>query len=417
MTATIVTADSQAILLLCSTVGLPRKPDAPKPLSRSEWNTLARALDAAGLRPAALIGLGSQQLSDLAGGSGVLAERLGALLDRGAQLAIELDRLAALGIWTLARIDERYPPKVKDRLKAQAPPVLFGAGLIEPLDRSGVAVVGSREVDDAATEFARTLGRRAAESQLVVFSGGARGVDRLATNAALEAGGTTVAVLAESLEQTLRNRETRNAVLNGRATLVTPSHPAAGFTVGSAMGRNKIIYALSDWACVVSSDLEEGGTWTGAVESLQAGWVPLFVRQSDDAPEGNRRLLQRGGLPLKLADLSGDLGSWFARAAARPSEPARTTLFVRETAPPPSASRAATDLFHTVWPLLEPYLSEPRTEADVASAFSLTAVQAKAWLARAVEEGRVLRSKNPARFRAVAARLEQHGLFDAPERE
>jgi predicted Rossmann fold nucleotide-binding protein DprA/Smf involved in DNA uptake len=54
------------------------------------------------------------------------------------------------------------------------------------------------------------------------------------------------------------------------------------------MERNKLIYALADWAIVVASAAGQGGTWTGALENLKAGWAPLFVRNGSDVPDGNR---------------------------------------------------------------------------------------------------------------------------------
>jgi hypothetical protein len=64
-----------------------------------------------------------------------------------------------------------------------------------------------------------------------------------------------------------------------RQKLLTPNLPTAGFSVGGAMGRNKIIYGLADFAVVVSSDFQTGGTWAGAVEALKGGWCPVFVRE------------------------------------------------------------------------------------------------------------------------------------------
>jgi len=62
------------------------------------------------------------------------------------------------------------------------------------------------------------------------------------------------------------------------------------------MGRNRLIYALADFALVVSCDAERGGTWAGATEALKAGWVPVFAAEAAELPEGNRRLAQLGAL-------------------------------------------------------------------------------------------------------------------------
>ena len=116
--------------------------------------------------------------------------------------------------------------------------------------------------------------------------------------AASDAGGRVVGVLPEGVERRLRDGATRSMVASGQAVLVSPYHPLAGFSAGAAMGRNKIIYALSDVAVVVSTATGSGGTWTGAMEAMKGGWVPVLVRDGPDAPQGNRDLIAKGGVPL-----------------------------------------------------------------------------------------------------------------------
>jgi len=240
MSTEVLTEDSQAVLLLCSTLALRRSEGAPKPLSRTEWNDLARAIRASSFeRPGALLGASPADVSRELALPSSMSQRIQLLLERGAQLAIERERLASRGIWTLTRADERYPSKLKERLKALAPPVLFGAGPVEAINRDSLAVVGSRDVDEAGAAFAKALGQLCAGSNLSVVSGAARGVDRIAMDGSLELGGSVVAVLAESLEDILKRRDTRDNVLSGQLTLLTPSHPSARFTAAAAMGRNK----------------------------------------------------------------------------------------------------------------------------------------------------------------------------------
>ena len=80
--------------------------------------------------------------------------------------------------------------------------------------------------------------------------------------------------------------------------LVTSYSPNAGFSVGAAMGRNRLIYTLADYAIVVASDAETGGTWAGATEALKNNWIPVFVLEHERMPEGNKLLLQKGALPF-----------------------------------------------------------------------------------------------------------------------
>lgn len=415
MTTIAVSEDAHAILLLCSSLALPRTPDAPKPLSRSEWNAVARAIDASGFRrPGSVIGAAPSRLVTELHVDSALALRMSTLLQRGAQMAIALERLSGLGIWTLTRADEQYPKPLRERLKGQAPAVLFGAGPQDGWTRPGVAVVGSRDVDEPGAEFARRLGGRCGASGLVVVSGGARGVDRLAMAAAVESGGRAIGVLAESLEQTLKQREHRAMVLDGRLTLLTPAHPAAKFTVGNAMGRNKLIYALASCAVVVSSGAEGGGTWAGAIENLEAHWVPLFVRDEPSSPEGNRRLLQRGARPITSDVLKGDLAVWLERqrGEAYALQMGATTARETSTRFGALASPGIEDLFVDVWPRFERYLAEPRTEKDVASVFNIEPKQAKAWLGRAVSEGKAQKLTKPVRYLALRPADDQPRLFD-----
>jgi DNA processing protein len=319
-----VSPDSQVILLLSTQLALPRGESELKPFSRSEWNDLARAIDASSFkRPGALLGADTASLARDLNIEPALAERISALLARGGQLAIELERLATLGIWALTRIDPLYPSRLKERLKGHAPPAIFGAGPPETLHHRGIAIVGSRDVDASGSAFASELGRLCARSRVPVFSGGARGVDKLAVDGALEQAGQAVGVLADSLQDSLRRKELRDAILSGRLTLMTPSSPSARFTVAAAMGRNKVIYALSSAAVVVSSALDSGGTWAGAIENLRAGWVPLFVRDGRDVPDGNRELIKRGGRPVSAEELASSLDA----ILDAPAEDSQASLF------------------------------------------------------------------------------------------
>ena len=112
---------------------------------------------------------------------------------------------------------------------------------------------------------------------------------------ALEAGGNACGVLADSLEKTTMNREHRNLLIDGQLVLISPYDPSAGFNVGNAMQRNKLIYALADASLVVSSDVDKGGTWAGAVEQLdKLKVVPVYVRIDGRTVCRSRWLAQEG---------------------------------------------------------------------------------------------------------------------------
>jgi predicted Rossmann fold nucleotide-binding protein DprA/Smf involved in DNA uptake len=222
-------------------------------------------------------------------------------------------------MWAVTLADDRYPDRLRDRLAADAPPVLFGAGDRELLHGGGIAVVGSRDVDEAGLEFAVAVASSAARAGTPVVSGGARGVDQAAMRAAASAVGPVIGVLPEGVERRIRDAETRSVLGEGSGVVVSPYHPGAGFSAGAAMARNKIIYALSDAAVVVATAAGSGGTWAGAVEALRGGWVPVLVRIGRGAPPGNEALLAEGARPLSVDALPADGTPAALLAAAGPA--------------------------------------------------------------------------------------------------
>jgi DNA processing protein len=290
-----ISHDSQAILLLCSHVGISSYSEY-SPLTLKDWNQLAKKLQSKSYRPGDLLGLATDEMQFQLELSLEESERYSALLQRSGTLAIELERLSSLGIQVVTRVDQDYPERYRQRLRESAPTVLFYAGEKSLLGQPGIAVVGSRNLDSVGEECAEFVGNSCGMSGLVLYSGGAKGVDTLSMSAALTSRGTAVGILADSLERAIRIPENRAAISRGDLCLATPFSPSAPFSVGTAMGRNKLIYTLADYAIVVASDAEKGGTWAGATEALRSKWVSVFVLDHPKMPEGNKLLIQKGAL-------------------------------------------------------------------------------------------------------------------------
>src|SRR5262245_15439287 len=182
--------DTQAALLLCGTFARAGGSEA-RPLTLREYNVLALGLVRQGRRPADLLASPEELIPD--GGPGLPpAARVRALLGRGVQMAAALERWERLGLWVISRGEDRYPERLRRRLRASAPVLLYGAGDVTRLNRGGLAVVGSRDADEEALSFTRRVAERCASADIQVVSGGARGVDQTAVAAALDAGGDEI---------------------------------------------------------------------------------------------------------------------------------------------------------------------------------------------------------------------------------
>lgn len=269
-----------------------------KPLAAGEYWSLIEAVQ----DPGRLLGLAVSEVARETGSTAEHAERVATLLGAGAGLAFELERLEQEGFVVLSPFDEGYPARLMDRLREAAPPVLVAAGPTSLLEEDGIGIVGSRDVTPEGVKVARRAAEEAAGQGLSVVSGGARGVDQQAMAAAYQTGGTVVGVLAESLLRRVRDPETRRVIGEGSACLLTPFKPDAGFSVANAMGRNKIVYALSRVTLVVASDLEKGGTWEGAKEALGRRYGTVAVWLGDGAGPGNEALANLGATPVERLD-------------------------------------------------------------------------------------------------------------------
>lgn len=269
--------------------------DELKPLTARQWAELAGLLQRRGEAPSTLLGRETGEIADaIAGESAVSPEMIARLAGRASTLAMEAERLQSRGIWVLSVVDEAYPSRLRECLGASAPPILYGAGSVSLLESGGIAIVGARNADAEALAFAEAAAGALARSQRQVVSGGARGIDAAAMTGAAEAGGTVVGAIADSLERQSRSTTIRSLVSEERLVLVSAYGSDVPFSVGTAMGRNRLIYCLADAALIVSASEGEGGTWAGATEALKAGWVPVHVRTGPSVPAGNAALVALG---------------------------------------------------------------------------------------------------------------------------
>lgn len=462
----VLSPNTQAILLLTAPLIPGRGTTSSDLLSPGEYKRLARHLREIQRQPADLVSPDAPEI--LRACQPVIDEsRSQRLLGRGFLLSQVIERWQARAIWVVSRADSEYPRRLKARLREDAPAVLYGCGDMGLLETGGIAVVGSRHVDEALIDYTMSIGRLAARAGRTLVSGGAKGIDQAAMRGALEAGGKVCGVLADSLEKTTMTREHRNLLLDGQLVLISPYDPSAGFNVGNAMQRNKLIYALADTSLVVSSDLNKGGTWAGAVEQLdKLKFVPVFVRSTGESSAGLDALKKKGArpwsnpqdvdsfaevfnvhVPLAATSTRAGLSLFDGSPAAdttptapvppdvapvpqSESEPSAPIDVVSDTQlpalvsekPPPATSEAvaptgdakesqhpestpAEMLFSAVRAAMQRLLSTPRRDAEVAAALDVSNAQAKAWLQRLVDEDVIEKQKKPAGYVVKQERL------------
>lgn len=427
--------NTQAILLLTAPLLAGRQQkSSEQPLTFGEYKRLAARLRDLRLEPADLLGADASsvltQCQDVLDGS-----RMQKLLERGFLLSQAVERWQTRAIWVVSRADFLYPARYKKTLKDNAPPVLYGCGDAALLDSGGLAVVGSRNVDDDLVAYTRNIGSLAAQAQATIISGGARGIDQASMRGSLDHGGRAVGILADRLERAALSRENREALLQKRLVLVSPYDPLAGFNVGNAMQRNKLIYALADAALVVNADLGKGGTWAGATEQIEKlKLVPVYVRSVGDGGNGLAGLKDKGALPwpepldaASFAALLSETKPLIAQAGAvsehfdipRPETDIRdeeipdasfAALPANNTDPTENVRDPAKELPEAVRKLLQ-RTTKPRTDVEIAAELGVSKGTVQKWLQDFVKQGFVKKLSKPVRYQIVKER--RGSLFDS----
>ncbi|MDP5290863.1 DNA-processing protein DprA [Oceanimonas sp. CHS3-5] len=311
---------TQAILLLTAYFSKAAGLEA-KPLSNKEWGKFAFWLKSQGLSPEDLLEGDISQLLASWSDSVITIDRIRTLLNRGAALAIAMEKWTRAGLWVLTRSDVDYPKRLKALLGNNAPPVFFGCGNRNLLERGGIAVVGSRNTSDADLKYSYQLGVKAASEGRSIVSGGAKGIDENAMLGALETKGTAIGILANDLLRASTSAKYRKYLMNKNLALLSPFYPEAGFHAGNAMQRNRYIYCLSDAAIAVHSGTK-GGTWTGVRENIRHAWVPMWIKPTDNQEAGNAALVQQGAhwLPEEIIAID------FNRLIHSPAETVDTSM-------------------------------------------------------------------------------------------
>ena len=201
---------------------------------------------------------------------------------------------------TLRPADGRYPAALAR--VAERPAELRLRGNLG--DRRRVAVVGSRATDEYGADLAREIAAGLARAGVSVVSGGALGVDAVAHEAALDAGGHTVAVLGTGVDVTYpaSHRELYGRILASGGALLSPFPDGTPGFRSNFPARNRIVSGLSEAVVVVRAGARSGALITASwarAQGVPVLAVPGDVR--DPLSAGTTGLLKAGARAVASA--------------------------------------------------------------------------------------------------------------------
>jgi DNA processing protein len=171
-------------------------------------------------------------------------------------------------------------------------------------DRRRVAIVGARHSDEYGLDLAATIAGGLARAGLTVVSGGALGIDAAAHEAALAAGGHTVAVLGTGVDvvQPPRHRELFERIVSSGGALLSELPDGTPGFPGNFPRRNRIVSGLSEAVVVVRAGAGSGALITASWARSQA--VPVLAVPGDvrdPLSAGTTALLRQGARAVASA--------------------------------------------------------------------------------------------------------------------
>ena len=296
-----------------------------------------RALVEALGSPEAVLSAAPAELSAVRGVGPKVAENI--VSQRGGLDAGREEAAAAkLGARLVTPVDGEYPAALKT---IYDPPLcLYVRGTLEKKDEQALAVVGTRRASHYGAAQADRLAYQAAKAGFTIVSGLARGIDTVAHQAALKAGGRTLAVLGGALDKLYppENRGLAEEIVENGALI-------SEFPLGREPDRttfpyrNRIVSGLSKGALVVEAGLDSGAMNT-AEQALEQGRSVMAVpgRVDMEGSRGPHRLIQNGArLVEDLSDILKEFEFLFppgerARLARQQDARQRLTLAPAEEA-------------------------------------------------------------------------------------
>lgn len=266
------------------------------PLTILEWNITVKSLANNGKNPDFLLTCEPRELLNiLTEATTAQKNKISQKVEKRQKLGvsmIELEEAINQGYNILFRSQMSFRLK---KLKPNMRPAFFYyMGDINILNnKMAISVVGARDALQDELKQVADICKDAAKNGIVVISGGAQGIDYMATESALKVGGKAVIFPSDGLSKWSRKKEIRQYIQSGQLLIMSTQPLGANFTGAYAMQRNKFIHATGDATLVGSSKtsgVKKSGTWEGILENIKEKWSPLFVIGKSEGVEKLKNL-------------------------------------------------------------------------------------------------------------------------------
>jgi DNA processing protein len=221
--------------------------------------------------------------------------------DRWREAEAQIARMQRSGGQLLTWNDARYPERLRH---IHDPPLfLYVLGALDTADAAAVAVVGSRDASAYGRHWTATISEGLATRGVTVVSGMARGIDAVAHDAALRAGGRTIAVLGSGIDVVYPSEHHRLHMRIAQHGAVVSEYPmGAQPDAENFPARNRIISGLTAATVVVEATERSGSLITAQCAAEQGREVFAVPGPIGARTRGTHQLLRQGAALAESAE-------------------------------------------------------------------------------------------------------------------
>ncbi len=188
---------------------------------------------------------------------------------------------------------------------AKCPKKLYFVGKLPENRLPSVAIVGSRKPTAYGKEVTYQLAYDLAKKGIIVISGLAFGVDGIVHQATLDAGGITIAVLANSVDfiYPSTHKNLSKVIINGGGAIISEYEPHTEARNFQFLERNRIVSGLAD-AVIVTEATTRSGTLSTVTHALEQGREVFVVPGNITSPlsAGCNNLIKQGAHPITCSE-------------------------------------------------------------------------------------------------------------------
>lgn len=216
----------------------------------------------------------------------------------------EIERLACEKIGVLITKEKEFPESLKtiDR----PPAIIYFKGKIDGASKIALSVVGTRRMSLYGRQVTEKIVSDLALSGMTIISGLARGVDTIAHETALEAGGLTIAVVGSGLDEKslypFDNIGLARKIVSAGGAIISEYHPGTPALAQHFPARNRLISALSLGVLVTECPIKSGALLTaraGLEQGKEIFAIPGDIRSRNC--EGTNNLIKMGAKAVTCA--------------------------------------------------------------------------------------------------------------------